>query len=141
MAGNDILPGLAPAFEMAVERGNPVEVGQLAIGGKRSYQPVTGGRFSGDGVSGEIVGGGETLFGRASGVAVVEAVYYLRSTSGWVTRLFGNGYRTTEGDFAGLRMSLLFEADEQGALAHLAAEAFVGEQADGAAILTVSRIT
>ena len=141
MADNDIVPGLAPAFEMTVGRGTAMEVGQLAIGGKRVYCPVTGGSFSGDGVSGEIVGGGETLFERANGVSVVEAVYYLRSATGWTTRMFGNGYHTTGGDFVGLRMSLLFEADEQGALAHLAAEAFVAEQADGAAVLTVSRIT
>ena len=48
-------PGLAHAFDMEVERGKPVEVGQLAIGGRRSHIPVIGGRFTGEGMTGRLV--------------------------------------------------------------------------------------
>jgi len=125
---------------MEVERGKPVEVGQLAIGGRRSHIPVIGGRFTGEGMTGRLVGGGETLFARADGVTVVEAVYYIESAAGWLARAFGNGYRTTDGDFIGTRMTLLFEADQDGPLAHLAASAFLAEQLPGSPLVSISRI-
>jgi len=133
-------PGLAHAFDMVLERGNPVNVGQLASGGRRTYLPVKGGSFIGEGTNGKLVGGGETLFERADGVTVIEAVYYIENAAGWTVRAFGSGYRTIAGDFNGTRMTLLFEADESGPLAHLATNAFVAEQAPHASTLAISRI-
>lgn len=133
-------PALSQAFEMALERGKPVSVGHLASGGLRTYVPVTGGRFIGEGMLGTVVGGGETLFERANGVTVVEAVYYVENQSGWTARAFGNGYSTVDGEFQGTRMTLLFEADNDGPLAHLATNAFVAEQLPGANVVVISRI-
>lgn len=134
------IPDLAHAFDMVVERGAPVKVGKLASGGTRTYLPVSSGRFIGEGMAGTLVGGGETLFQRADGVTVVEAVYYVQSQDGWAARAFGNGYQTIDGNFIGTRMTLLFEADEDGPLAHLATSAFVAEQIPGSATVAISRI-
>lgn len=133
-------PGFAHAFDMRVKHGKPVKVGQLASGGERTYLPVSGGDFTGEGVTGILVGGGETLFSRADGVTVIEAVYYIECTAGWMLRGFGNGYRTTQGDFIGTRMTLLFEADEEGPLAHLATNAFIAERLPQEDIMAISRI-
>lgn len=139
-ADNDIVPGLAPVFDAVIERGAPVTVGRLAIGGQRVHVPVTGGKFSGEGVFGKIVGGSETLFDRGNGTSVVEAVYYIENAAGAVARAMGAGYRTDTGDFLGIRMSMLFEADEDGPLSHLADSAFVAEQVKGANLMTIWRI-
>lgn len=133
-------PGLAQAFAMAVERGKPVEIGQLAGGGSRAYHPVAGGRFAGEGLDGRLVGGGETLLARADGVTVVEAVYYIEGAPGWTARAFGSGYRTFDGDFVGTRLTLLFETDGNGPVADLATRAFVAEQLPGAPAMTIARI-
>lgn len=134
------IPGLAPAFEFLVERGAPVELGDLAIGGRRTHVPVTGGTVAGDELAGRLVGGAELLFERADGVTVVEASYLLRTGDGHAARAFGQGYRTQTGEFAGTRLTLLFEADEAGPLAGLCAAAFVAEALPGAALLSISRI-
>jgi len=134
------IPDLAHAFDLEIARGVPVEVGCLASGGVRTYLPVKGGRFVGEGMAGTLVSGGETLFRRANGVTVVEAVYYIQNQDGWVARAFGNGYQTSDGDFIGTRMTLLFEADESGPLAHLATSAFVAEQLPGSDTIAISRI-
>lgn len=134
------IPDLAHAFDMVVDYGAPVEVGRLAIGGTRIYLPVSSGSFIGEGLVGTLVGGGETLFRRANGVTVLEAVYYIQNQDGWVARSFGNGYQTSDGDFIGTRMTLLFEADENGPLAHLATSAFVAEQLPGSYTIAISRI-
>lgn len=134
------IPDLAHVFDMAIDYGKPVQVGRLGSGGTRTYMPVSAGRFTGEGMNGTLVGGGETLFQRADGVTVVEAVYYIENQDGWIARAFGNGYRTADGPFIGTRMTLLFEADEEGPLAHLAASAFVAEQLPGSDTIAISRI-
>lgn len=133
-------PGLVHVFDMSVERGAPLVVGRLGIGGKRTYLPVLGGSIVGEGLMGNLVGGGETLFDRDDGVTVVEAVYYIEDTAGWTARAFGNGYRTSDGDFVGTRTTLLFEADEDGPMAHLTEAAFVAEQLPGGRLISISRI-
>lgn len=133
-------PGISEAFEMAIERGATIDVGHLGIGGRRTYRPASGGWFRGGAISAFVAGGGEMLFERQSGPAVVEASYYIMTSSGASARLFGNGYEGRAADFDGLRLSLLIEADEQGPLAHLSQTAFVAEQASGSAVLTIFRI-
>lgn len=133
-------PGFAHAFDMTMERADPVTVGDIATGGRRIYVPLAGGLFEGEGLSGRLVTGGEMLLQRADGVTVVEASYYIAFADGAVARCFGNGYRTRDGDFAGMRLSLLFEAAEGGSVAALATRAFVAEQPDGSATLSISRI-
>ncbi len=135
------VPGLAEAFIMTPERGAPVVVGEIATGGRRSHAPVTGGRFVGEGLSGVLVGGSEMLLERADGVTVVEASYYIAFADGAVARCFGTGYRTAGQPFAGTRLSLLFEAAENGSLAALATRAFIAEQPEGGDAMTICRIT
>jgi hypothetical protein len=129
-------PGLLPAFEIIPERGTPVVVGAIATGGTRTWVPVTGGSFQGEGLSGHLSGGGETLLERADGVTVVEASYYIAFADGAVARCFGTGYRTT----GAMRLSLLFEAAEDSSVAALATRAFIAEQADDSATMTLCRI-
>lgn len=134
------IPGLAPAFDMKLKRGEPISVGEIATGGRRSYVPVIGGAFEGEGLSGTVHGGGETLLERADGVTMVEASYYIAFADGTVARCFGTGYRTKGETFAGARLSLLFEAAEDGSVAALATRAFIAEQAEGSETMTINRI-
>lgn len=130
-------PGLTHAFDMKVERGDPVDIGLTATGGKRSQVSVTGGSFIGGGLNGTLVGGSELMLERADGVTVVEANYYIAFANGAAARCFGTGYRTA----GGMRLSLLFEAAEGGPVAELATRAFLAEWPDGAGVTTIARIT
>lgn len=134
-------PGLAHAFDARIERGEPVDIGQIATGGKRVRWPVEGGALEGASFSGAFVGGGETWLERSDGVTEVEADYYIRFAGGATARCFGKGYMTTDGSFAGLRLSLLFEAAEESAAAELATRAFLAEQPQDSQFMTISRIT
>ncbi|MCW2388805.1 hypothetical protein M2333_001851 [Sphingobium sp. B11D3B] len=133
-------PGFAPAFRMTPMRAFPVTVGEIATGGQRSYVSIGGGTFVGEGLEGRLVGGSEMHLLRADGVTVVEASYYVAFSDGSFARCFGNGYRTRAPDFEGLRLALLFEAAEDGGVAHLARLAFVAEQAEGSPVLNIERI-
>jgi hypothetical protein len=132
-------PGLAPAFRLTLQRSPAITVGEIGTGGTRSYSPASG-LFEGEGLRGQIVGGGELHLARMDGVTAVEASYYIAFEDGACVRCFGNGYRTRAPDFAGLRLALLFEAAEASSVAYLANLAFVGEQADGDATLVIERI-
>lgn len=134
------IPGFATAFDMVIERGLPIEVGELGIGGRRVYRPITGGWLKGGAISALVAGGGEMLLHRRHGPAVIEATYYITTPTGASARLFGNGYEGVADEFDGLRLSLLAETDEREALAHLSQTAFVAEQASGSNMLTISRI-
>lgn len=133
-------PGLAHEFDARIERGEPVDIGRIATGGRRLRWPVIGGALTGVERAGEFVGGGETWLERSDGVIEVEADYYIRFAGGATARCFGKGYRTSGGAFAGLRLSLLFETAEEGAAAGFATRAFLAEQPDGSQFMTISRI-
>ncbi|MBN8831392.1 MAG: DUF3237 family protein [Sphingomonadales bacterium] len=129
-------PDLLPAFTMRIERAAPIVVGAIATGGARHHVPVASGTFEGEGLAGNLVGGGETLLERADGVTVIEASYYIAFTDGAVARCFGTGYRTG----ALTRLSLLFEAAEESSVAPLATRAFIAEQQEGSPTMTICRI-
>lgn len=133
-------PGLADAFELLLIRGTPIDVGAIATGGRRSHVPVTGGTFVGEGLAGEVRGGGELQLARNDGVITVEANYYIAFADGAVARCFGTGYRTNSAEFTGMRLSLLFEAAEDTSVASLATRAFLAEQKGDEARLAISRI-
>jgi hypothetical protein len=133
-------PGLAHAFDLRIERGDPVDVGAIATGGRRTMLPVKGGVLQGGGLNGRLAGGSEVLLARADGVTEVEANYYVAFNNGASARAFGKGYVTSGADFAGMQLSLLFEAAEDGPVAELATRAFLAEQPQGSSVLTVSRI-
>jgi hypothetical protein len=121
------VPHLVHAFDLYVERCPAIDVGKVASGGRRVQIPVKGGTIDGAELSGVLIGGSETVLERGDGVAVVEANYLIEAEDGTAARAFGQGYRTESPDFAGTRLSLLFEADENGSLAHLARRAFLAE--------------
>ncbi len=130
-------PDLVQAFDLVLEHGSVAIVGAIATGGVRSHHPITGGSFSGEGLSGTVTGGSETWLDRADGVTMVEANYYITFADGAVARCFGQGYRTAG---ASTRLALLFEAAEDGSVAGLATRAFLGERVEGSTRLVISRI-
>lgn len=135
------VPGLAAAFVMIPKRGQPVVVGEIATGGRRSHASILGGHFTGEGRVGRLVSGNETLLERRDGIAIVEASYYIAFIDGVVVRCFGTGYRTRGEPFAGTRLALLFEAADDSSAAALATRAFIAEQPEGGAVMTIHRIT
>lgn len=134
------VPSLVHALDLFVERGPAVEIGAVAGGGRRLYVPVKGGTVDGSGLTGVVIGGSESVLDRGDGVAVVEVNYLIKTADGATARAFGQGYRSDDADFTGTRLSLLFEADESGPLAHLARRAFLAEGRPGDAQLSVMRI-
>ena len=138
MAGPDDMPtpGLEPAFTLAAPLGSPVVIGRLATGGRRVYVPLAQGRFSGEGIEAEVMSGGETWLERPDGVTVVEASILVRTAAGDVLRLIGTGYRVDR-----TRMTIVFEADEDGPHAALTTRAFVAERTADGDLLAIERIT
>lgn len=137
MPGNTIdEPILVLSFEMELKRGAPIDVGETGTGGVRRYIPIVGGTIGGPGLLGRVAGGGETLLVRADGVTSIEATYYVENSDGWAACGLAKGYRTAA---EGTRMTLLFEASQDGPLAHLAMTAFAAEEA-GEGRLAIYRI-
>jgi hypothetical protein len=72
------------AIELYVSISPAVEVGQ-SDHGTRQFIPITGGRFSGDGIRGEVMAGGaDWQLLRPDGVREVLALYSLRTDDGAV---------------------------------------------------------
>lgn len=134
------VPNLVHAFDLFVERCAPVVVGRLAAGGRRTHVSIGGGKVAGSELTGVLLGGSETTLDRDNSVTVIEASYLIRAEDGSIARAVGQGYRTAGGDFSGTRLSLLFEVDENGSLAHLARRAFIAEAGSDEADLAVMRI-
>jgi uncharacterized protein DUF3237 len=79
---------VAPTTELAVELyvtlSPAVTVGE-SDGGTRQFIPITGGRFSGDGIRGEVMAGGaDWQLRRPDGVTEVNALYSIRTDDGAV---------------------------------------------------------
>jgi hypothetical protein len=72
------------ALELYVEIAPRVEVGE-SDHGARGFIPITGGRFSGDGLRGQVMSGGaDWQLRRPDGVVEVNALYSLRTDDGAV---------------------------------------------------------
>jgi hypothetical protein len=145
MTANDDAPtpGLAPAFTLELEGGETTRIGRLATGGMREHVSFDGGRLDGERLRGEILPGhsSETWLRRTDGVAVVEAVYLLRTDEGEALRLVGTGYFTRDDVFAGTRMTLVIEVDEGGSNTWLSRTAFVAERPAGASAFQIAAVT
>jgi hypothetical protein len=75
-------PGTRFVFEVRADIAPAIVVGQSAYGLRRLI-PITGGRFSGPGLKGEVVpGGGDYQLVRPDGVTAVEARYTLKTDDG-----------------------------------------------------------
>ena len=77
-------PGTELALELHVSIAPAVTVGP-SDSGTRRYIPITGGRFSGDGIKGEVMAGGaDWQLTRPDGVTEVLALYSIRTDDGAV---------------------------------------------------------
>jgi len=133
-------PGLAAAFTLRVRHAEPLQIGRLSTGGSREYQPVLSGMFSGRGVEGRILSGGEMRLCRPDAVTVVEADYLIAVDDAAV-RLIGTGYETADGPFVGTRMTMAFEADEGGPHAWLCTRVFLAERATAGDLFVIVEVT
>lgn len=85
----------APTTEIAIELrvtiAPAVSVGQ-SDAGTRQFIPITGGRFKGDGIQGEVMAGGaDWQLVRPDGVVEVHALYSLRTDDGAVIVVDNSG--------------------------------------------------
>ena len=86
-------PELELAFEASATLAAPLIVGDTPQGLRRVV-PITGGRFAGAALSGEILGGGaDWQYLRPDGVMVVEAQYLLRTEDGVLIQVNNHGVR------------------------------------------------
>lgn len=86
-------PQLHFAFEARVTVGTPLEQGSID-GVRRRIIPITGGRFEGPRLSGEVVNGGADWQSiRADGTAEIFARYTLRATDGTLISVENPGIR------------------------------------------------
>ncbi len=77
-------PGTELALELYVSISPAVTVGS-SDSGTRRFIPITGGRFSGDGIKGEVMAGGaDWQLTRPDGVTEVLALYSIRTDDGAV---------------------------------------------------------
>ncbi len=130
------IPSLADAYALILGPYAVTTIGRLATGGTRRLRTFPIGRFEGRGIGGRIVSAVETLLDRPDGITVVEAHYIVRTAAGETIRLIGTGYETAA-PFAGLRLTIVFEADEDGGCAHLPTRAFLAERPAGGDTLAI----
>ena len=93
-------PELEFVFEEVVKLGQVVEVGETARGHRRII-PITGGRFEGPGIRGEVMPGGwDWQLDRADGCTDVVADYFLKTDDGAVINVRNTGTicRPAEGE-------------------------------------------
>lgn len=76
--------GLSLAVRLEVELG-PDEIMGKSYDGDRKNFPITGGRFKGPRLSGEVIGSGADIsFVRPDGIYHIEAIYRIRTEDGTV---------------------------------------------------------
>ena len=101
-------PGTELVMELYVTISNPVTVGP-SDHGLRRIVPITGGRFSGSGIKGEVLpGGADWQLGRTDGIAEVNLLYSIKTddgaaivveNQGIITPANGVGYGRTNARF------------------------------------------
>jgi len=85
---------LAPLFHVSAEVGEVRSLGP-APGGERRVVPILGGTFTGDGLEGEVLGGGaDWQWRRDDGTLDIDAHYALRERGGAVIEVRSRGLRT-----------------------------------------------
>lgn len=107
-------PASAPALELALEMtlilGAPQTPGQTPYG-KRNLTPITGGRFEGPKIRGEVLPGADWQLVRADGVTTLEVEHMLKAEDGTLIRVANHGLAVvTPGQPPYLRGSMVFEA-------------------------------
>ena len=84
---------LQSLFKAEITLGAPQELGEVPLG-RRRIIGITGGRFSGDRLSGRVLpGGADWQVIRADGVADIDARYTLETADGALIYVRNRGYR------------------------------------------------
>lgn len=87
------IPRLEPLCHVAVKIGAPQMLGAV-LTGERRIIPITGGRFEGAKMRGEILpGGADWQLVAADGTAILEARYTLRTDDGALIYVRNSGFR------------------------------------------------
>ena len=87
------IPRLEPLCHVAVKIGAPQLLGSV-LTGERRIIPITGGRFEGAKMRGEILSGGaDWQIVAPDGTAILEARYTLRTDDGALIYVKNNGFR------------------------------------------------
>lgn len=86
-------PPLAHVTDIHVAVAEPLELGATPAGGRRIV-PITGGRFDGPTLSGEVLAGGaDWQLTRPDGVSEIVARYVLRTDDGALVNVVNRGVR------------------------------------------------
>jgi hypothetical protein len=94
MAFMPVTPQLERLFRAVVEIASPISVGVTPFGERRII-PITGGRFEGEKLAGEVLpGGADWQLVRADGTALLEARYTLRTRDGALVYVRNRGVRS-----------------------------------------------
>jgi hypothetical protein len=89
-----VTPTLERLFRAVVEIAAPLSVG-LTPRGERRIIPITGGRFAGDKLAGDVLpGGADWQLVRPDGTALLEARYTLRTQDGALVYVRNRGVRS-----------------------------------------------
>lgn len=94
MSFEPVVPRLERLFRAVVEIAAPMSVGMTPLGERRII-PITGGRFEGERLAGEVLpGGADWQLVRADGAALLEARYTLRTRDGALIYVRNRGVRS-----------------------------------------------
>ena len=89
-----VTPTLERLFRAVVEIAAPLSVG-MTPRGERRIIPITGGRFEGEKLAGDVLpGGADWQLVRSDGTAVLEARYTLRTQDGALVYVRNRGVRS-----------------------------------------------
>ena len=89
-----VTPRLEHLFRAVVEITAPLSVGMTPLGERRII-PITGGRFEGENIAGDVLpGGADWQLVRADGTALLEARYTLRTRDGALVYVRNRGVRS-----------------------------------------------
>ncbi|HPE61300.1 MAG TPA: DUF3237 domain-containing protein [Thiolinea sp.] len=89
-----VIPTLEHLMRVEVEIAAPLMVGPVPTGERRII-PITGGRFEGEKLRGEVVpGGADWQLVQAGGSAILEARYTLRTDDDALIFIINRGFRT-----------------------------------------------
>jgi hypothetical protein len=101
MEFSPVTPTLERLFRAEVEIAAPLSVG-MTLRGERRIIPITGGRFAGEKLSGDVLpGGADWQLVRPDGTALLEARYTLRTKDGALVYVRNRGVRSGPPDVLG----------------------------------------
>jgi len=93
-----VTPRLERLFRAVVEIGAPLSVGGTPLGERRVI-PITGGRFEGEKLAGDVLpGGADWQLVRPDGTTLLEARYTLRTRDGALVYVRNRGVRAGPAD-------------------------------------------